>query len=452
MRWVVAFGLAVGATACSLFVDLSALRADPESAPPDASTADAPDAPDAPEIGVGSGKTGPLEVKSDGAVINAYAVVTANVQIGDRHLVVDDVTGFTSGDVVLVWQATGATGVVSGQATTTIGPTASVGRYELARVSSVEPARVAVDRAMISAYAAPGTQIVRVPELSELVVRSGGRLTAAPWDGARGGILAALVAGPILVEGTISTDGAGFRGGAAFAPDDQTGGCPDLDGPPMLGYAQKGQGIATLPDASLAGRGNIANGGGGGNCDDAGGGGGGGAGRGGRGGKDYSSLDVGGMGGAPLDAPARERLFMGGGGGAGSADFNTHGIASGGSGGGIVFLRGRLLDLRGQISADGANGEGTPSILNGAGGGGGGGTVYVQVEQSPTCAGRLGARGGNGGHCESRHGPGGGGGGGRIRLESAAPACAREVGGGAPGLSGTDPRGATGGEIGIGEL
>ncbi len=128
-------------------------------------------------------------------------------------------------------------------------------------------------------------------------------------------------------------------------------------------------------------------------------------------------LEVGGLGGRPLDNDPTSRLFLGGGGGAG--DGNNNSGAAGGNGGGLVYLISTSVGGSGQIRANGGDAQNTTNTHNDApGGGGGGGTVLVV---SDALAGiTVEANGGRGGNQlitnDEAEGPGGGGGGGYIAL------------------------------------
>ncbi len=54
-------------------------------------------------------------------------------------------------------------------------------------------------------------QVIRVPQYSTATLSS--TLTALPWNGAIGGVLAIDVAGTLTLGGTVSVDALGFRGG-----------------------------------------------------------------------------------------------------------------------------------------------------------------------------------------------------------------------------------------------
>ena len=210
-------------------------------------------------------------------------------------------------------------------------------------------------------------QVVRVPQYGQAQLGVG--LTAAPWNGSTGGVLAVDVAGRLDLAGrTASVSGLGYRGGAGRQLAGGTGANTDyrtLSSNNANG--QKGEGYAGTPryvfDASTtsvvntgvegypsgsAARGAPGNAGGGGtdgnpaaNDQNTGGGGGGGAGVGGVGGNAWSSQTASGGRRGAAQASSATRVIAGGGGGAGTRN-NSDGIAAasaGAAGGGIALIR-----------------------------------------------------------------------------------------------------------------
>ncbi|HEU0133397.1 MAG TPA: hypothetical protein VFR28_01115 [Allosphingosinicella sp.] len=328
-------------------------------------------------------------------------------------------------------------------------------------------------------------QVVRVPQYSNAAVS--GTVSALPWNGATGGVLAMDVADRLtFAGGSLNASGSGFRGGAALA---QAG----SNNPSSTDYrslatrpahAAKGEGIAGTPtyvvnggallDTGVEGypngsngRGAPGNAGGGGsdgnpaaNDQNTGGGGGGNGGQGGRGGHAWcttfasSCPQTGGHPGAAVPNGSA-RLAMGGGGGAGTNNNNTGspaGLASSGAaGGGIVILRAGEIAGSGSIAANGASANN--SVGNdGTGGGGAGGTVLVTVLRN-SGGGSLSvqADGGDGGSNTgggAPHGPGGGGGGGYVASNGVAPLSASVWG----GAAGTTASGGFAGGVAYGAL
>lgn len=372
-------------------------------------------------------------------------------------------------------------------------------------------------------YTAAGrTQVVLVPQYQNLTVPTGATLAASPWNGSTGGVVV-VTADNVQVEGTISASGMGFRGGQMVNGTSPVSylGYRTTDGS-IAGARGEGVG-GSVTDYAITGsygRAAAANGGGGGNNINCPGGGGANAlapgklwtgqgvmdisqanyrtawrldpaydatnqlfadsAGGGRGGYACSSaaLDpltvgpsdptwgcgirtsLGGLGGRPLLADVRRRLYLGGGGGAGQSNNNNGG--SGGNGGGMVFVLARTIAGQGSITADGAAGgaSGFTAGVNsdGPGGGGGGGTVVLLATQTISAV-KVSALGGVGGNMSPQANPaegeggGGGGGGGFVALVGQATSQPAVTGGAAgrtltPGFSTFPMNGATGGAVG----
>ena len=371
------------------------------------------------------------------------------------------------------------------------------GVYEYAMATNAVPAAggvLTLSRPLMNTYvnaAATATQgqrrfqVVRVPQHTTATL--GGTLTAAPWNGSSGGILALDISGNLaLGTATVSVTGQGFRGGGGRAVAGGAGSNLDFRNTAANpAHGQKAEGIAGTPrfvyngtavvDTAVEGypngssaRGAPGNAGGGGNDgnpsvndQNAGGGGGGNGGVGGKGGHSWNSeLPRGGFGGdqrPPAVATDVRRIFLGGGGGAGARN-NSAGVdSSGGVGGGLVFIRTGTVSGTGTITANGAMGV-EPD--NDAGGGGGAGGTVVMIATGGVLAGlTLNANGANGtnawpaeppgGVPGQRHGPGGGGGGGVLFFSSAPTAANATSGAGGTTTTAADPYGATGGTNGV---
>jgi uncharacterized repeat protein (TIGR01451 family) len=320
-------------------------------------------------------------------------------------------------------------------------------------------------------------QVIRVPQYSSATVS--GAVNALPWNGTVGGIVAMDVAGSLTLSGTVSANGAGFRGG--WGESSNTTG-PDSDyrtRANVLGNGMKGEGIAGSPnrmnqpagfngapnqvtggslgypngtnsDASK-GRGAPGNAGGGGtdgntaNDQNSGGGGGGNYAAGAKGGNSWNSdLPIGGEGGSAVTGLAFNRVVMGGGGGAGTTnngtgDSNTYvnpagvactaaagGCSSGAPGGGIILIRANSVAGGGMVTANGGSAYNVGN--DSAGGGGAGGSVVIDTQVGGAVS--IAANGGDGGNAwrtqapgaypGNRHGPGGAGSGGFIAYSPAA--------------------------------
>lgn len=453
------------------------------------------------------GKDGGLTITSNTAYTSLPQVrvttLASAANTGDTTLSLVSANGIASGDVVMIYQAQGAT-ITSGNTAAygTVSSLGNAGRYELASVLGVAGNLVTLSPACGTAplrfsYAS-GSQVVRVPQYTSLTINAGATLSAPLWNGSTGGIMPLLVQDGLVINGTLSAEGAGFRGGALDNETTAAGtdvtlyrGALPADG------AEKGESIAGYQAQydvlnGRYGRGAPANGGGGGNAHNAGGGGGAngnsgltwnGQGNpslttpawaaawnldgtltstttssgGGRGGYTFansnqdaltlppgsaawggnSRRERGGLGGRPL---ANNPSILGDtrlflGGGGGAGDSNNSAGSSGARGGGLVLVVAGTVSGSGQINANGASAANTtPSHNDAPGGGGGGGSILVSATTATGVA--LNARGGNGGSqlITNNESEGPGGGGGGGFIASTG-AVTTDVSGGVNGVS-----------------
>ncbi len=347
----------------------------------------------------------------------------------------------------------------------------STGLYEYVAVTSVSGATLGISglgtgagllntyrtAALTATTGQRSFQVVRVPQYTTATTSSG--LTALAWDGSVGGVLAVDTTSTLTLNGTVSVDGLGFRGGAAIQ---RSGGSGLSNNDVAVSSAAgangtKGEGIGGTPSGVTTSngypggdtaRGAPGNAGGGGtdgdpaaNDENTGGGGGGNGGAGGVGGNSWSSnLARGGYGGVGLPATSA-RVFLGGGGGAGTGNNFPPPSSRGAPGGGLVLVRAGAVGGAGSITANGAAAY-NDTLNDGGGGGGAGGSIVLTSPSGSLAGATLSASGGRGGDAwrtqagaGSAHGPGGGGGGGWI-LTSSAP-TASSVAGGAHGITTT---------------
>lgn len=358
-------------------------------------------------------------------VINQYAAVT-EIDTCTASLAVSTTIGFHPGDTILVIQMQGAVldlannsnfGQVTGLGT--------AGRWEQSVIQEVAGQTLKLNHLFLNAYDTAGkVQVISFPYFGDAIITDS--VTARPWDGETGGVLA-FRAGTLTLDGGLVVTGQGFRGGSAAL--DYDGSCTWLinyedyrfDANSIRG-GLKGEGIGSVPAAWPRGRGAAANGGGGGNDHNAGGGGGALVTAGGRGGEndnpDFFGCKGFGEGAAGWPLPNNDRLFLGGGGGAGHGNNNV--ATNGGNGGGIILLEaGQIISNNGFIAADGLPAQNAGG--DGAGGGGAGGMVLVKTTNVSGPITPFSAMGGHGGSANNNNqgqcfGPGGGGSGGFIRI------------------------------------
>jgi hypothetical protein len=234
------------------------------------------------------GKDGAGNITAANTVINTYYTVPGNLAAGDTTITLSSAVGLSAGDVLMIYQAQGATIDATNAASYgSISSLNNAGRYEFVSVVSVAGNTVTIGTLCTSGlrfnYTAAGKiQAVRVPQYSTLTVSGSGSITSTPWGGASGGIVAAFVQNTATLGGAgINVSSQGFRGGQVeqnTSPADATV-VTAFRSTSANDGAEKGEGIAgAIADYDglngRYGRGAPANGGGGGNGHNAGGGGG----------------------------------------------------------------------------------------------------------------------------------------------------------------------------------
>lgn len=412
--------------------------------------------------------------------VNRYARLREDAPAGSTVLQLDSDLEVRPHDLILLYEAQGAQ--MENQNTFSYGIVNSykgAGSLELLGVASVDAGANNVTvydwcGGLSRARSKATTQVLRVPQYQFLDVASTGIIEAPPWDGKIGGVVALSVSQALILDGTLTATGRGFRGGSnevvnmpmARLGSDLYRSRNKLEG------GMKGEGIAG-DQASYAaiggayGRGAPGNGGGGGNALMAGGGGGGNGGEastrsgngvmiesaqnvraawrldpayitnrnqlttesgGGRGGYSYSEAAEDPQVRDPGDVRWRgdSRRVQGGlggsylvnepkealfmGGGGGAGDNSRSSGSAGGAGGGLVLLFAGGVQGSGTIEADGLSGVDIASDVGGGGGGGAGGSILVSAPEINVR--NLSARGGAGGRLTGTSAATGGPGGG----------------------------------------
>lgn len=288
-------------------------------------------------------------------------------------------------------------------------------------------------------------QLIRVRSYHRALVKPAG-VTAAPWDGATGGVVAMFVRTVLELNGDIDVSGTGFRGAEAATPY-YNGDCSSID--PVLYDSNfyhidniragiKGEGTTDTRFDLMRGKARNINGGGGGNALLSGGGGGSNFSSGGAGGDESAQCAPGvsapgGVGGFDLGRSdayyingeslnRQNRIFFGGGGGTGTV-ISSRTYSGGASGGGLVVIVADTIKGNGNwIRADGNSvGLRTEGVSGAGSGAGGGGAIILDVsgyKDNPRLS-AIGGDGGNTNHATDATGPGGGGGGGIYWLAGA---------------------------------
>jgi hypothetical protein len=357
-------------------------------------------------------------------VVNDYTNVSAIDYIGN-HITVGSASSFSIGDRVLVIQMQGAT-IDQSQSSTfgSISNYNNAGNYELQTICDIQGQNIYLTYDLVNMYDPAGSlQLIRVPVYSSATI-SGGNLTSQAWNGTTGGVVVLEVTGNLdFGTNDIDVSGLGFRGGTAVTSGQN---CSwSLDASYYSSYsstdqkALKGEGITGSINSKECGRGPQANGGGGGGAN---------YGKGGKGGERikrslfvcgaYAGVDSRSL----ASGYSANRIFMGGGGGAGHVNNTVHVGEHGKNGGGIVIIKAGSITGNGQtIYANGIS-HTNWAANDGGGGGGAGGSVFIH-SGSYTGNLNINVNGGHGAYVYNTgtsncNGPGGGGGGGVVYLNA----------------------------------
>lgn len=411
------------------------------------------------------------------SIINDYKKITAIHSAEDNDpdsVYVEDATTFIKNEVALFIVNRGATIYSNGD----IENMNNTGKYALIYIDTVEYDKNLVIFNSTLPGVAPlrsgeSAQLVTVPRYKNAVVT--GKLTSKDWDNTSGtgGVLVLIVNSTLELQANIDVSGKGFRG-AIPGSEKYEGSCSVAD----AGYSKGLFRLEAKDSAALRGEGIIAtnflyprgklaagNGGAGGNAKFSGGGGGSNGGSGGNGGYEYNGCspgnNMGGSGGTALretfysniDPLYANRIYMGGGGGAGTQDPDQGKIATnGGNGGGIIIILANRIKASGHAIK--TNGKSVTAVATaGGGGGGGGGVVLTDVLEFIDNL-TIEAMGGKGGDVTysptDTTGPGGGGGGGIYWFnQNMLPSMVSSIRMfGVSGNSGTETYGASNGSSG----
>jgi hypothetical protein len=394
----------------------------------------------------------PARAQNISGIVNSYHHVTG-INTTTNTLTLDTAAGLTSGVKVLVIQMKGA--AIDNTNTATFGNVSSIGNagnYEFNYVCGVNGKEVMLVYALQRTYDVPGmVQLVTVPQYTAAVVTD--TLKAAQWDPATGtGGIIALEARSLTLTRPIDASSKGFAGGAYVDHPIPPFDCNFSSNITSFAFANpasgfqtggtKGEGITAWTAALGYGKGKLANGGGGANNHNSGGAGGSNYGTGGGGGQRSNEGGFNchganpGIGGLSLSAygytPANNRVFMGGGGGAGQGNNNVG--MPGGNGGGIIFIKADTVQGNNEFILSNGGRPYRADLADpyaaggdGGGGGGGGGVIVADVTIWDYSGGNAmlqanGAAGSYSSYTPSSgcFGPGGGGGGGVIWVKTAA--------------------------------
>jgi hypothetical protein len=154
-----------------------------------------------------------LQAQNISGVVNSYVAVSA---VTVNSATVTAIGPFQVGDKVLIIQMKGATITTSNTvAFGTITALGNAGNFEFATISSISGNTVTFSSNLCKTYTPSGkVQLVKVPVYTNATIV--GTVTAQPWNGTTGGIVAIEATNSITFNANINVSGQGFLGGAVF--------------------------------------------------------------------------------------------------------------------------------------------------------------------------------------------------------------------------------------------
>ena len=201
-------------------------------------------------------------------VVNSYYKVSTFSTNSVTMSAGEDVSTLQPGDKVILMQMTGVTVTFTVNSDALNNSLVDAGKYEMLYVSSVNiPSRIVTFTQNIKASFTSGEkiQLVRIYEAEYASVDS--TLSAADWDGNKGGVLALLVLKKLTLNADIDVSGKGFLGAMPTSVYPDTCWISNsyyyLNTDPLI-IGLKGEGNVAQPWDYTKGPGRVATGGGGG--------------------------------------------------------------------------------------------------------------------------------------------------------------------------------------------
>lgn len=306
--------------------------------------------------------------------------------------------GFTDGDLILIHQTRGT----------------GAGQWEINRiVSGGGTTSLMLQESLHYTYTDSGdsqAQVIKIQEYRDFSINSGVTLSVSGWNGDTGGFIPIAVKNDLVIDGTISVSGGGYRGGVGKTTtnDSDPAGCGESAlGPSNTDWnsGNNSNGAGGSGGKRYYGSANATNAGGGGH------------GTSGTDGDDYRAIE-----GTTDGSSDLTDLVFGGAGGGALISSSSGSAGAGGNGGGALIIFAKNVDINGYIYSKGNNGgysstsDSEASIGRSAGGAGGsvlicGYNLDIGTDLIQTIGGST---GGSGGGREAFNG--GSGGKGRIAI------------------------------------
>jgi hypothetical protein len=309
----------------------------------------------------GDGSDGALTVSTPNTIVNTYTYLSGNEGSGNTSIVVNSAAGLSAGDELFIIQMQNGTG--SGIA----------GQYEYVTIKNISGTTLNLETPLTNSFYsgtfnAPSssvTQVIRVPQYTNVTINSGASITAPAWNGFTGGIVIFRAKQFINTSGYVNVSQKGFRGG-------------DCNGCGNAAWGDQGESTIGIGTSSVSANG-IGGGGGYGPSGYSGepGAGGGHATAGGDG-TSTTSSGFNSIGGGTIGQANLSTIFFGGGAGGGGDNDGGAPLPEYSDGGGMALLFAPQI-INAKVEAKGEDGTG-PGTIGGTSGGGAGGSIWLVAD------------------------------------------------------------------------
>jgi hypothetical protein len=162
-------------------------------------------------------------ISTQNTIINECTSLTSDVFEGGNSIAVANAylnsdgrfpANLSSGDLVMIIQMRPGMNLTGDSLPAMDAAGNCAGNFEFAEVLNVPSATKIILKSGISnSYKSSGNvQVIRVPRYSTFIVTTTGSVTAQPWNGITGGIVAIEVKQNIILEGSVNVNGKGLNG------------------------------------------------------------------------------------------------------------------------------------------------------------------------------------------------------------------------------------------------
>jgi len=166
----------------------------------------------------GNGVDGSLTISSTDVIVNNYTYLTGNESIGNQSINVNSAAEFNQGDEILIIQMQNYSYGITGQY-----EFITIGSINSNTINLISPLNNNYYSETFNSSIATSTQVISVPQYTNVIINAGASITSTAWNGYTGGIVVFRANGTVNINGLINASGKGYRGGIEQSIDDDDG-------------------------------------------------------------------------------------------------------------------------------------------------------------------------------------------------------------------------------------